>query len=159
MSRISSISPDNLVLRAELTEFGWYESRCFPIQDWVQRLLVDDLVIFEAAEKFLVEFGGLRMRPRWWPGATFAIRTLHFDARLAGTGEADRVFGWESVLKERMYPIGEMDAMLLLISESGAIYLDSFGIGKKVGDTIENGLEQLLFRQNRMEIIDLNATP
>ena len=154
-THMSQISAGNLPLRAELSAWGWYEGRRVPIEEWVASLSNEGLVLFDAARMFLEEFGGLILWPRTHPDQKFSIKDINLDPAGAGVGEADRVFNWQEFLNEPMYPVGDVEGLMILVSHSGSFYCNSIDYKKKLGRNAEEAFEAMMFRRERWEIIQI----
>lgn len=77
----------------------------------------------EAAERFLSEFGGLKVDVHG-PGISVAREPFEFDPMLAD-GEDDRFSEWGEEIGKTLSPIGVLDhgRFCLGIAESGEVYL------------------------------------
>ncbi|MFF1444602.1 SUKH-3 domain-containing protein [Streptomyces sp. NPDC058295] len=101
---MSEWSPDVLeVLEAS----GWTAGRRVDTAGWRSRFETVGLVMHDAAEKFLQEFGGLSVN-HGGPGINRAREPFELDPGLAWA-EGDRFSEWSDFLGRRFFPLGELD--------------------------------------------------
>ncbi|MEC3952999.1 SUKH-3 domain-containing protein [Nocardia sp. CDC153] len=107
------------VLRAS----GWWPGRQVDTNAWRERLERSGFKWSAAADRFLEEFGGLKVDISG-PGITSAREPFELDPTLAD-GEDDRFAEWSEVIREPIAPVGELDSgrYLLGVSMSGDLYL------------------------------------
>ncbi|WP_053750430.1 SUKH-3 domain-containing protein [Streptomyces sp. MMG1533] len=81
------------------------------------------LIMHEAAERFLAEFGGLYVNVHG-PGISVARTPFEFDPELL-IGEEDRFTAWSEEIGRHIFPLGELDEGRhdLGIDEFSEIYL------------------------------------
>ncbi len=107
-----------------LRSAGWAPARRVNTAVWRDTLEADGLVhMHEAAERFLAEFGGLRVN---LSGGGISRMREPFELNPADVeSEADRFADWGIHLGMNLFPIGELDRgrCFLGISESGEIVL------------------------------------
>lgn len=136
------------VLRAA----GWQPGRQVDTTAWRRDLESTGFRMHEAAERFLAEFGGLKVDIRG-RGISVAREPFEFDPMLAD-GEDDRFTEWGEDIGETLFPIGVLDQgqFFLGISESGEVYLvtnwlASFGV-------VPEALERLILGIKADEIAE-----
>ncbi|WP_092549819.1 SUKH-3 domain-containing protein [Actinoplanes derwentensis] len=102
---------------------GWFPGRHIDISAWRASFQELGLVMHEAAENFLSEFGGLSFEyddsePRR------AIRSFEFDP-LLGCGEEGRFEDWGNLIEVKLFPIGELDfgVSFIAIGDDAVLYL------------------------------------
>lgn len=115
------------------------------------------MISFDAATAVLREFGGLAIKvPRNIPEVQDASGKIHFDPIKAISGDEDRLEYWEELMEERFYPIGAFDGSLLVISQSGQVYMDAYGSGYRIGDSIDLALQKyILDWRNVKKVLDI----
>ncbi|MFI7121936.1 SUKH-3 domain-containing protein [Amycolatopsis sp. NPDC049868] len=126
-----------------LRSSGWEPGRHVDTTVWRRTLEADGLVhMHEAAERFLAEFGGLRVNLSGG-GVSRAREPFEFNPGDVES-ETDRFADWGTHLGMNLFPIGEFDRgrYFLGISEHAEIVLvetwvASFGTG-------DTGLENLI---------------
>ncbi|MFB7336024.1 SUKH-3 domain-containing protein [Streptomyces adustus] len=117
---MSEWSPEVLeVLEAS----GWTAGRRVDTASWRSMFEAVGIVMHDAAEKFLQEFGGLSVSIGG-PGINRAREPFELDPELAW-GEDDRFSEWSDSLGRRLFPLGELDhgRFFLGIDEDSEIYL------------------------------------
>ncbi|MGW4871862.1 SUKH-3 domain-containing protein [Streptomyces chartreusis] len=117
---MSEWSPEVLeVLEAS----GWTAGRQVDTTGWRSMFEAVGIVMHDAAERFLQEFGGLTVNIGG-PGINRAREPFELDPELAW-GEDDRFSEWSDSLGRRLFPLGELDhgRLFLGIDEGGEIYL------------------------------------
>lgn len=131
---------------------GWRPGRRVDTSSWRERLEGGGFRWNAAADRFLVEFGGLAVDISG-PGITSAREPFELDPLLV-EGEDDRFADWAEVVGESIAPVGELDAgrYFLGVSESGDLYLvadwlASFG-------RIPEALESLILGKSPMPIAE-----
>ncbi|MFE2581540.1 SUKH-3 domain-containing protein [Streptomyces sp. NPDC059378] len=102
---------------------GWTAGRRVDTAGWRSRFEAVGIVMHDAAEKFLQEFGGLIVNIGG-PGINCAREPFELDPELAW-GEDDRFSEWSDSLGRRLFPLGELDhgRFFLGIDEDSEIYL------------------------------------
>ncbi|MFI6283421.1 SUKH-3 domain-containing protein [Streptomyces sp. NPDC051018] len=101
---MSEWSPEVLkVLEAS----GWTADRQVDTTDWRSMFEAVGIVMHDAAERFLQEFGGLTVSIGG-PGINRAREPFELDPELAW-GEDDRFSEWSESLGRRLFPLGELD--------------------------------------------------
>ncbi|MDX3107728.1 SUKH-3 domain-containing protein [Nonomuraea angiospora] len=122
-----------------LRRSGWFPGRRIDSGPWQASMPMFDW--HDAAEKFLCEFGGLRVDVRG-PGITVAREPFEIDPELA-RGEEGRFSELSAMFFRRFCPVGELGGELFLaIDEEGIMYLLS-GWAFRVG-RMDEGLERLI---------------
>ncbi|MER6959005.1 MULTISPECIES: SUKH-3 domain-containing protein [unclassified Streptomyces] len=117
---------DDLTQEVErsLAAAGWRPGRRVDTQDWRRGLEASgQVVMHEAAERFLAEFGGLSFPPAG-NGISMARQPFDLDPLLC-LGEEGRFADWSAEIEERIFPIGEFDegrGGFLGIDENGVLY-------------------------------------
>lgn len=117
---MSEWSPEALeVLEAS----GWTAGRRVDTTGWRSMFEAVGIVMHDAAEKFLQEFGGLIVSIGG-PGTNRAREPFELDPELAW-GEDDRFSEWSESLGRRLFPLGELDGgrFFLGIDEDSEICL------------------------------------
>ncbi|WP_437074765.1 SUKH-3 domain-containing protein [Streptomyces sp. enrichment culture] len=117
---MSEWSPEVLeVLEAS----GWTAGRRVDTAGWRSVFEGAGIVMHDAAETFLQEFGGLTVSIGG-PGVSAAREPFELDPELAW-GEEDRFSEWSEVLGRELFPLGELDhgRFFLAIDEHSEIYL------------------------------------
>ncbi|MGW5611636.1 SUKH-3 domain-containing protein [Streptomyces sp. NPDC003753] len=101
---MSEWSPEVLeVLEAS----GWTAGRRVDTAHWRSMFEADGIVMHDAAEKFLQEFGGLSVSIGG-PEINCAREPFELEPQLA-CGEDDRFSEWSDSLGRRLFPLGELD--------------------------------------------------
>ncbi|MEV5594683.1 SUKH-3 domain-containing protein [Streptomyces sp. NPDC052496] len=116
-----------------LRRSGWLPDRRVDLARW--KVLAAEFTWHAAAEKFLQEFGGLRV-DIGGPGITCAREPFEFDPELA-VGEGERFAELSGLFGLRFFPLGEVGQgeFFLAIDEEGAVYLLGAGASRYgVGD-------------------------
>ncbi|MEU0602175.1 SUKH-3 domain-containing protein [Streptomyces sp. NPDC006393] len=117
---MSEWSPDVLeVLEAS----GWTAGRRVDTAGWQSMFESVGIVMHDAAEAFLQEFGGLTVSIGG-PGINRAREPFELNPELA-RGEDDRFSEWSDSLGRHLFPLGELDGgrFFLGIDEGSEIYL------------------------------------
>lgn len=135
----------NDAVRKVLSAAGWYPGRREPalLKQW-QRELVGEggFTIFPAAERALLEFGGLRIDERG-PGIDRAREPFVLDPSLA-VGAESVFLDYAGLLQKRLFPLGEAGGQAFIaIAESGEVFLIFEGI-LLIAATIEDALANLI---------------
>lgn len=105
-----------------LLRAGWRPGRKVDVESW-RTDLGDEYVMHRAAEEFLGEFGGLRVRI----GGQLAERSVmafEFDP-LHGEGDGGRLADWGADLGRSLFPVGAFitgHPFVLAIDETGELY-------------------------------------
>lgn len=86
---------------------GWTAGRRVDTAGWRSTFEAVGIVMHDAAETFLQEFGGLTV-PFRGPGINRAREPFALDPEPAA-GEDDRFSEWSEVLGRRLFPLGELD--------------------------------------------------
>jgi hypothetical protein len=107
------------VLRAA----GWQPGRQVDTTAWRLALESSGYRMHEAAERFLAEYGGIKVTARG-PGISVAREPFEFDP-LQADGEDDRFAEWGEEIGRTLFPVGVLDQgqFFLGISETGEVYL------------------------------------
>ncbi|MFH8698934.1 SUKH-3 domain-containing protein [Streptomyces chartreusis] len=102
---------------------GWTAGRRVDTAGWRSMFEAVGIVMHDAAEAFLQEFGGLSVSIGG-PGINRAREPFELNPELAW-GEDDRFFEWSASLGRRLFPLGELDGgrFLLGIDEDSEICL------------------------------------
>ncbi|MDR6981121.1 hypothetical protein J2X68_007863 [Streptomyces sp. 3330] len=102
---------------------GWMAGRRVDTTGWRSRFEAVGIVMHDAAEQFLQEFGGLIVSVDG-PGINRAREPFELDPELAW-GEDDRFSEWSDSLGIRLFPLGEFDhgRFFLGIDDDSEIYL------------------------------------
>ncbi|MET9296928.1 SUKH-3 domain-containing protein [Streptomyces sp. NPDC003077] len=102
---------------------GWTAGRRVDTTGWRSMFEAVGIVMHDAAERFLQEFGGLTVSIGG-PGVNRAREPFELDPELAW-GEDDRFSEWSVFLGRRLFPLGELDhgRFFLGIDESSETYL------------------------------------
>ncbi|WP_063760012.1 SUKH-3 domain-containing protein [Streptomyces sclerotialus] len=110
-------------VRKDLEASGWMAGRRVDTADWRSLFEGVGIVMHDAAERFLQEFGGLTVSIGG-PGINCAREPFVLDPELA-RGEDDRFSEWSDALGRRLFPLGELDhgRCFLGIDEGSEIYL------------------------------------
>ncbi|GAA2065110.1 hypothetical protein GCM10009801_10160 [Streptomyces albiaxialis] len=108
---------------AELARAGWHPGRRAPLEGIRPELAMEGHSLTRAAEEFLAEYAGLRMKVRD-PASGAAADSFDFDAVGASSIPAHNVRRYEAALGESLTPVGSAfgEVMTLLVSGSGAMY-------------------------------------
>ncbi|MFF4985455.1 SUKH-3 domain-containing protein [Streptomyces sp. NPDC001046] len=104
-----------------LRRAGWFPDRRVGLSQW--RASAAEFTWHAAAEKFLQEFGGLRVDISG-PGITCARESFEFDPDLA-IGEGEKFAEFSEFFDRRFFPLGELGRgeFFLAIDEEEVIYL------------------------------------
>ncbi|MFG1663812.1 SUKH-3 domain-containing protein [Streptomyces sp. Y7] len=102
---------------------GWTAGRRVDTADWRSMFEAVGIVMHDAAEVFLQEFGGLNVSIGG-PGINRAREPFVLNPELAW-GEDDRFSEWSDSLGRRLFPLGELDGgrFFLGIDEGSEICL------------------------------------
>lgn len=108
-------------VEAVLRQAGWHPDRRVDLTRWKASLT--EFPWHPAAERFLGEFGGLRVDVRG-PGITVAREPFELDPELAA-GEEERFADLSAAFGCAFFPVGELGQgeFFLGIDEEGAVYL------------------------------------
>ena len=115
---MSQFSPEtDVVLRSA----GWLPDRRIDLAGW--KALLAGFMWHDAAERFLQEFGGIRVVVRG-PGVTCSREPFEFDPELA-VGEEGRFAELSGMFGRKFFPLGEFaqGEFFLAIDEENIIYL------------------------------------
>lgn len=128
-----------------LRRAGWYPGRQVPelVSLWKKHPAIADIEMFETAERFLLEFGGITITQSG-PGVTLARSPFKINPALAYHESAlFKKFG--AMVDTRLYPLGEAGNgyYYLAIGENGRVYYVMQGI-ELAGYTEDEALENLL---------------
>lgn len=128
-----------------LRQAGWYPGRQVPelVSMWKTHPFIADLDMFETAERFLLEFGGITVTQSG-PGVNLARSPFKIDPTLVyHQGDLFKEFG--RMVDTRLYPLGEAahGYYYLAIGENGRVYylMDDIVLA---GNTEDEALENLL---------------
>lgn len=129
-----------------LRKAGWFPNRNKNefVSQWKLELEKSDgWEIFPAAEKVLLEFGGLKIDQNG-AGQTCAREPFEINPTLA-IYESDRFGDCEVELKTKLYPLGEAANRyyFLVIGEDGRVFLIMTDI-HLIGETFDEALENLI---------------
>ncbi|PSM37785.1 hypothetical protein C6Y14_40680 [Streptomyces dioscori] len=104
-----------------LRDAGWVPDRRVDLTRW--RASLSEFTWHEAAEKFLREFGGIRVELDG-PGVTRALEPFELDPELA-VGEAGRFAELSERFGRHFFPVGEVGQgeFFLAIDEEGVVHL------------------------------------
>ncbi|WP_328507245.1 SUKH-3 domain-containing protein [Streptomyces sp. NBC_00391] len=127
-------------VREALTAAGWAPGRKVDTGAWRTLFAEAGLVMHEAAESFLAEFGGLYVSVHG-PGISVARTPFEFDPELL-VGEEGRFEEWGEEIGRHLFPLGELDEgrHFLGIDEFGEIYLVDMWVGSfgRMPEAMEN---------------------
>lgn len=138
-------------LKNALRSYGWYEGRCVSVDEW--------LMLFGSSRNgrisevpamvvsFLQEFGGLEFKCYPSKNAKYGIRWVVFDPWLVAPGTFDTENPWDLLTGKRTFRVGELDGFTVVLTEDGELYYDAAGDGKRIGGTITEALNMLIFRE------------
>ena len=128
-----------------LKRAGWYPGRQVPelVSMWKNHPFIADLEMFETAERFLLEFGGITVTQSG-PGETLARSPFKIDPTVAYY-ESDLFKKFGRMVDTRLYPLGEAAHRwyYLAIGENGRVYYVMEDI-VLAGHTEDEALENLL---------------
>jgi SUKH-3 immunity protein of toxin-antitoxin system len=130
-----------------LREAGWYPGREMKgeVAEWAHVLEQEGrgFPLFDAAERALLEFGGLQIKQSG-PGIDVARAPFVLDPLLA-LGEDDRFFGYSRQIGVRLYPLGEAwgGHSFLAIAEDGRVFLLMDEI-EELAKSMDEALERLI---------------
>ncbi|MCT4509028.1 MAG: SUKH-3 domain-containing protein [Tepidibacter sp.] len=128
-----------------LKEAGWYSGRKIDVFSSIEFLRLKGFEIFEAAERFLEEFGELEIKIEYEIKRREVIKRIRYHhTNVEKTiGELRKEhFDIEEETGEKTVPVGEIynRNLTLFISESGKLYCTT---GKE-GDTVWEGLDNII---------------
>ncbi len=108
-----------------LRSAGWRQGRLVSTARWRERFESHGLLMHEAADRFLSEFGGLSVEISG-PGVTSAREPFEFDPALA-YGEEELFSEWTEKIDNSLFPIGELNhgQFFLAADEKSVVYLVS----------------------------------
>ena len=114
---------------------------------WKNHPFVADLEMFETAERFLLEFGGITV-PQSGPGVNLARSPFKIDPTVA-VYQSDLFKEFGRMVDTRLYPLGEAAHgwYYLAIGENGRVYYVMEDI-MLAGYTEDEALENLLIGRN-----------
>ncbi|HET8670259.1 MAG TPA: SUKH-3 domain-containing protein [Candidatus Saccharimonadales bacterium] len=128
-----------------LRKAGWYPGRQVPelVSMWKNHPFIADIEMFETAERFLLEFGGITVTQSG-PGVTSARSPFEIDPTLAAY-QSDLFKEFGRMVDTRLYPLGEAahGYYFLAIGENGRVYYVMQDI-VLAGYTEDEALENLL---------------
>lgn len=128
-----------------LRKAGWYPGRQVTelVSMWKSHPFIADLEMFETAERFLLEFGGITVTQSG-PGVTLARSPFKIDPTLAYY-QSDLFKKFGRMVDTRLYPLGEAADRwyYLAIGENGRVYYVMEDI-MLAGYTADEALENLL---------------
>lgn len=147
MGRFSA-QTENTLRRA-----GWYPGRQVPekVASWKGNEMLSPFEMFPAAERVLLEFGGLKVDERGL-GETCAREPFEADPTLAGY-EQELFDYFSTFVNTRLYPLGEVDNghNYWAIGEDDRVYLLMNDI-QLLGKNIDQALENLIRGRSATEI-------
>ncbi|MEW2221384.1 SUKH-3 domain-containing protein [Streptomyces sp. NPDC006990] len=110
-------------VREELIRSGWHPGRRVPLADIRRELKLEGHTLTPAAEDFLAQYAGLRMRTRALVSGAI-VGSFDFDAIGASSLPAHNIQRYEAAIRGRLTPIGFAfgETMTLMISATGAVY-------------------------------------
>jgi SUKH-3 immunity protein len=128
-----------------LRKAGWYPGRQVPelVSMWKNHPFIADLEMFETAERFLLEFGGITVTQSG-PGVNLARSPFKIDPTLV-YHQSDLFKEFGRTVDTRLYPLGEAADgwYYLAIGENGRVYYVMEDI-MLAGYTEDEALENLL---------------
>ena len=128
-----------------LRKAGWYPGRQVPelVSMWKNHPSIADLEMFETAERFLLEFGGITVTQSG-PGVNLARSPFKIDPTLAAY-QSDLFKEFGRMVDTWLYPLGEAEGgyYFLAIGENGRVYYVMQDI-VLAGYTEDEALENLL---------------
>ena len=127
-----------------LVKSGWFSGRSVEtlVKHWkIELMKSDSLQMFPAAEKALLEFGGIKCSQRTM-GKDLPVKSFEVNPSLA-VYEEDRLEEFSSELGIEFYPLGEASGgyYFLAIAEDGKVYWlmeNLFLIGKNFDEALHN---------------------
>jgi len=128
-----------------LRRAGWYPGRQVPelVSKWKNHPAIADIEMFETAERFLLEFGGIEVTQSG-PGVNLARSPFKIDPTVA-YHQSDLFTEFGRMVDTRLYPLGEAADRwyYLAIGENGRVYYVMEDI-VLAGYTEDEALENLL---------------
>ena len=129
---------DSIVIHL-LRRHGWYEERNYDISTWLQALSHDGYESFEYAEQILRSLGGINIDVR----GTKLHKCAQFDFNaMCAIGFIGVQKKLEAVVKEPLFPLGEMVHGIAYVGRSKNIYfgdgVDYYWIGSSIEDYLNN---------------------
>jgi len=120
-----------------LSEYGWFPERYVDLSDTITKLSKEGFDIFEAALVLLQNVHGIDARtPKGTP--------INFSAA-DGLGTYDDLAPWMRAHRMRLYPLGGWSQDTLYLDEYNRLYRIEFTQIARVGETITDGLDALIF--------------
>jgi hypothetical protein len=129
-----------------LIKAGWFECRKVEslVSDWKSQIkATDNFEMFSMAEEILNEFGGIKVEQKGL-GKGYPRTPFEINPALA-IGEADRLLQQSQVIKQKLYPLGEVFGgyYFLTVGEDGRV----FGISDHtllIGNSFDEALNNLI---------------
>ncbi|KAB8142324.1 hypothetical protein F8S13_15165 [Chloroflexia bacterium SDU3-3] len=119
--------------------YGWSPERSVDITTFIDKLSEEGFQIFDVAEKFLRNLHGLKIEPR------LGLHTaIDFHAG-EGLGTLHSIQPWAVANDLQVYAIGMWVSRPIYVDSQGRLYITDFSVYERVSETIEEGLDNLLF--------------
>jgi len=122
-----------------LRKHGWYEERNYDISAWLQALSRDGYESFEYAEQILRSLGGIDINV----GGNKNHMSAQFDFNaMCAIGLIGVQKKLEAIVKEPLFPLGEMVQAIAYVGRSKNIYfgdgIDYYWIGSSIEEYLNN---------------------
>lgn len=124
-----------------LRKNGWIENRKYDISSWIKCLTAEGYVIHDYAYSILEELGNIEVWER--SDGKHSGATFHFNPYYAASGEYDRIEEFEKASGDKLFPIGELQQMIMYAGKSKRIYLGDWAELLMAGETIEEFLNNI----------------
>ena len=143
---------DPFVIRI-LRKHGWYEKRNYDISSWLKSLSRDGYESFDYAEQILKSLGDIDINA----GGNKNHKSAQFDFNpMCAIGRLEMQKKLETIVKEPLFPLGEMVQATAYVGRSKNIY---FGDGFDfywIGSSIEDYLNNLFDRNAKSKLLYSN---
>lgn len=124
-----------------LRKNGWYEGRAYDISFWVSELEEEGYRLNEYAKLVLKELGNIYVREQCTK--MYVSTTFDFNPFNSASGEYDRLEEFELASRDKLFPIGALQDYIVYAGASKKIYLGDWEGLYKIGDSVEEYLENV----------------
>lgn len=128
-----------------LEKFRWYKGRNIDVTDGIEQLTTEGYICFPYARSILEEFAYLRVGLEYEEGRNDNSSSFDFDFLDAGMGDFEALEFYETVVGEKIYPIGNTyEFYNIYVGESKKMYMIDMEDVYLIGNSIEELLNNLV---------------